>query len=84
MNIFGAKTLSDFISGVFFGGGGSKCYKSLKYDYLDGSSCKQHDLPPQALWTLDVMTQFVLTAFSICANVMVAPEMQINEAIMEI
>lgn len=82
MNIFIAKTLTDIISKVL--GRKSKSFKSVKYGYLDGSSRQQHDLPPQGLWTTDVMTQFVLTAFSICANVMVAPEMQINESFMEI
>lgn len=62
-------------------GAGGRCYKSVKYDYLDGSSCQQHDLPPLSLWTTDVMTKFVLTAFFICVNVMFAPEMQINQAI---
>lgn len=57
---------------------------SVKYDYLYGSSRQQHDLPPLALWTTDVMTQIMLTAFSICANVMFAPDMLINEAIMAI
>lgn len=65
-------------------GAGGRCYKSVKYDYLDGSSRQQHDLPPLSLWTTDVMTQFVLTAFFICVNVMFAPEMQINQAIMDI
>lgn len=69
------QTFTDIIGVVL---GKLKCTASVKHDYLCGSSLQQRDFPPLALPTADVMSQFVLTAFSICANVMFALENQIN------